>query len=151
MRIHLWFKLLDKICLTYSQGSEGRSCSRKRTSAKAGCASSLTLSVQAKIRSPFDQDMLIFSGTSYFTVEQSHMFNSHLYIFTQLFSVRNGANMSGAPVCASITDVLFDWQLEVPTWASTQISAGLYMSSSSSLNVCRESLMPTTLVFLVWW
>lgn len=47
-----------------------------------------------------------------------------------------------APVCASITDVLLDWQLEFPAWASTQISAGVFMSSSSSANVRRELLMP---------
>lgn len=65
-------KVLDKICLTCSQGSQGRWCTRKRTSATAGWASILALSVQAKIRSPFNQDMLTFSGASYFTAERRH-------------------------------------------------------------------------------
>lgn len=89
-------KLVDKICLTYSQGSEGRSWTRKRTSAKAGCASSLTLSVQPKVRSPLDQDMVMFPGASNFTAEQSHVLNWHFYSFMHLFWLRNGAKMSGA-------------------------------------------------------
>lgn len=60
-------KFCNKICLTYSHDSVGCSARRNRTSAKAGHFST---AVQLKLRLFFNQDMLIFCGASYLTVEQ---------------------------------------------------------------------------------
>lgn len=60
-------KFGNKICLTYSHDSVGCSARRNRTSAKAGHFST---ALQLKLRLFFNQDMLMFSGASYLTVEQ---------------------------------------------------------------------------------
>lgn len=48
---------------------------------------------------------------------------------------------ASAPVWRSVTDFLFDWQLDFPTRASTQTSTGLSMIICSSSNVNWEVLM----------
>lgn len=56
---------------------------------------------------------------------------------------KKGGNVSraSAPVWRSVTDFLFDWQLEFPTRASTQTSTGLSMITWSLHNMNQEVLM----------
>lgn len=135
-----WFEFGDKKSLTISHVSVRRSSTRKRTSAKAGwsCAA-----VQPKIRSPFNQDMLTFLGTSYFTVERSqkeYLFYAYGCLHFFLLMEKWWKCVS-APVWRSVTDFLFDWQLEFPTRASTQTTTGLSMIICSSSNVNLEVVM----------
>lgn len=61
-----YIRFANKICLTFSHDSVGCSSRLNRTSAKAGCFSA---AVQLKLRLFLNQDMLIFFGDSYLTVE----------------------------------------------------------------------------------
>lgn len=72
-----WIKWV--ICLTFSHDSVGSSSRWNRILAKAGCFST---ALQLKLRLFFTQDMEIFCGASYLTVEQKFFLHNFVHVFS---------------------------------------------------------------------
>lgn len=93
------------ICLTFSHDSVGCSTRWNRISAKAGCFS---IALQLKLRLFFAQDMEMFCGASYLTVEQKVVFFYTilcmcLHLFTIFVLTLQQKQKKQALVCSQLT------------------------------------------------